>query len=106
MLRSVAIISDGLVTACTAVTAAPAKKPAAALIITNARLVATTDVSVSVGERTVALARPLAPGAKATLKLPKTTSCIVSVSAAFEDESVAEVEALDICREKTIRLTD
>ncbi len=40
------------------------------------------------------------------MKLPKTTSCIVSVFVVFEDESTLDVEDFDICRKNTIRFTD
>ena len=89
-----------------AAAAAPARKAPAAVTIANAGAAAATDVAIRIGEGTVTLARPLAPGARAALRLPKMSDCIVAVSAAFEDETVAEVEAFDVCREKTIRFTD
>ncbi len=91
---------------CTGAVAAPARKPASALIITNARAVPAANVAVRVGQGAVTLTRPLAPGAKATLKLPKITDCMVSIFAMFEDESVVDVEEFDICRKNTIRFTD
>ena len=100
------ITSAVLALVCAGPAVAQAKKPASSLLITNARAVPTTDVTIRVGQGSVALTKPLAPGAKATLKLPKMTDCIVAVSAMFADESVVEVEAFDICREKTIRFTD
>ena len=96
----------GAVIAAGAAAAAPARKAPAAVTIANARAAAATDVAIRIGEGTVTLARPLAPGARAALRLPKMSDCIVAVSAAFEDETVAEVEAFDVCREKTIRFTD
>ncbi len=105
MLYRIAVAGVAIAAACTAGIAAP-RKPAGALIVTNARAVSATDVAVRVGEGTVKLLRPLAPGATATLRLPKTADCIVAVSIVFEDESVADSEEFDICREKAIRLTD
>ncbi len=106
MLHHAMVAGAALVIVCTGATAAPARKPASALIITNARAVPAANVAVRVGQGAVRLARPLAPGAKATLKLPKMTDCIVSIFAMFEDESVVDVEEFDICREKTVRFTD
>ncbi len=106
MLRRAMIVGAALFITCTGVAAAPARKPASALIITNARAVPAAEVAVRVSQGAVTLTRPLAPGAKATLKLPKMTDCIVSIFAMFEDESVVDVEEFDICREKTIRFTD
>jgi hypothetical protein len=80
-------------------------KPATALVVANARAVPATTVSVEAGSKTVSLSKPLAPNGKATLKLPKMTGCMVSVSASFADESVVEQE-VDVCKEKTLRFTE
>jgi hypothetical protein len=96
----------GLAIIATGAVAAPAAKPAGALSITNARAVPAVEVVIGAGEKTVGLPKPLAPNAKATLKLPKVTGCTVSVSATFADESVVELDDFDVCKEKTIRFTD
>lgn len=95
----------GLAIVATGALAAP-PKPASALLITNARAVPAVEVVIGAGEKTVGLPKPLAPKAKATLKLPKVTGCTVSVSATFADESVVEMDDFDVCKEKTIRFTD
>ena len=102
------LIGSALVLASTGASVAQTRKPSppSALVVTNARAVPATEMAVRFGQGAVSLQRPLAPGAKATLKLPKMTDCMVSVSAVFADESIIDVEELDICREKTIRLTD
>ncbi len=99
------MMSVVLALACTGA-AAQSSKPASALIITNARAVPAADVTIRVGQGAVTLKRPLAPGAKATLRLPKMSGCTVSVFALFEDEGVAEMDEFDVCREKTVRFTD
>ena len=77
------------------------------LQITNARPAeAATTVAVSAGDQTVALQRPLAPKASATLKLPRMSGCTVTVAATFADESVADLDEFDVCKEKSIRFTD
>lgn len=101
------ITAAALLLTATAAVAAPTKpNPASAVVITNAREVAATDISVEAGGQTVRLAKPLAPKAKATLKLPKMSGCVVAVAAAFEDESTAELPELDVCKDKTVRFTD
>ena len=105
MLHRVVIVG-AVVAAAGSAGAAAAREAPAAVTITNARAVAATDVTVRAGQGTVAVTRPLAAGSKAALKLPKMSDCIVAVSAAFEDETVAEVDAFDVCRDKTIRFTD
>ena len=105
MIRCWMVAGAALALACTGAVA-QSGKPASALIITNARTVAAADVTVRVGQGAVTLKRPLAPGAKTTLKLPKMSGCTVSIFAIFEDEAVAEMEEFDTCREKTVRFTD
>jgi hypothetical protein len=99
------LIATSLLLTATSVFAAPSK-PVSAVIITNARDVPATDIAIGANGKTVRLAKPLAPKAKATLKLPKMTGCMVAVAATFEDESTAELPELDICKDGTLRLTD
>jgi hypothetical protein len=105
MFRTFGILAAaGLMLSATAALAQT--KPASALVITNARAIPATDVAISVGADTVRLSKPLAAKAKATLKLPKISGCMVAVSASFEDEATVEFDEFDVCREKTIRFTD
>ena len=99
------LITTSLLLTGTSVFAAPSK-PVSAVVITNARGVPATDIAIGANGQTVRLAKPLAPKAKATLKLPKMTGCMVAVAATFEDESTAELPELDICKDGTLRLTD
>jgi hypothetical protein len=99
-------VCTGLVIMAAVAHAAPKQRPATALVITNARAEAATTVAVSAGDQTVALQRPLAPKASATLKLPRMAGCSVAVAATFADESVVDLEDFDVCKEKSIRFTD
>jgi hypothetical protein len=102
-----AFAATGLVLLASGAIAAPAKpKPASELVITNARAVAATAVAIDAGDKTVKLSKPLAPKAKATLKLPKMTGCTVAVAASFADETVAELDDFDVCKEQTVHFTD
>jgi hypothetical protein len=102
-----AFAATGLVLVASVAVAAPAKpRPASALTITNARAVPAIEVAIGAGDQTVKLSRPLAPKAKTTLKLPKMTGCMVAVAATFADESVAELDEFDVCKESTVRFTD
>jgi hypothetical protein len=103
-IRFVAAV--GLIVASTTVQAAPKPKPATALLITNARQEPATTVTVSAGDQTVRLAKPLASKAKATLRLPKLSDCMVSVAATFADDSVVELDDFDTCKDKNVRFTD
>ena len=106
MLLRVAIAA-GLTALTGAALAAPAgkPKPADAVVVTNARTVPATTVSIGAGTKTVSISKPLAPKAKTTLKLPKMTGCMVQVAASFADESEVEQE-IDVCKEKTVRFTE
>lgn len=87
--------------------AAPVKpKAASALIITNAREVPATDVAIEANGQTVRVAKPLAPKAKTTLRLPKMPGCLVAVAATFEDESTVELSEVDVCQDSTLRFID
>ena len=101
------LTATSLLLAGTAAIAAPSKpKPASTVLITNARGVPATRVSVGVEGQSASLAKPLAPNTKATLKLPKVSGCTVAVAATFEDDSTADLPDLDICKDRTIHLTD
>jgi hypothetical protein len=95
-----------LFTASSAIAAPTKPKPASALVITNAREVRAIDVAVGANGQTVRLTRPLGPNAKATLKLPKMSGCMVAIAANFEDETAAELGEFDTCQDSTVRLTD
>jgi hypothetical protein len=84
-----------------------AAKPADSVTVTNAsantalRIVITGD-----DEKTATVSKPLAPKAKAVVKLPKLKGCTVAVQATFEKEGLVEVGEFDVCKEKSIRFTD
>jgi hypothetical protein len=96
----------GLIAASFTVQAAPKPKPATALLISNARQEPATTVTVSAGDQIVRLPKPLPSKAKATLRLPKLSDCMVSVAATFADDSVVELDEFDTCKDKTVRFTD
>ena len=101
------LTATSLLLAAPAAIAAPTKpKPVSAVVITNSRDVPTTDVAIGANGQTVRLAKPLAAKAQATLRLPKMAGCMVVVAAVFEDEATSESSELDVCKDRTIRLTD
>lgn len=87
-----------------------AARPPAQVTVTNARSVALTGFEIATtGEqpRLVAkLAKPLAPGKSATLKLNKPAGCSYYVLARFGDEVESDNEGMDLCLDKVIRLTE
>jgi hypothetical protein len=88
----------------------PAKppKPRAATVVTvvSGRAIPATTITVRAEAKPVSHAGPLAPNAKATLKLPKMKGCLVTVAATFEEGSVSDGAAVDVCKVKLVRLTD
>lgn len=85
-------------------------RPPAQIKVTNARSVALQTLEIATtGEqpRLVAkLAKPLAPGKSIALKLNKPTGCSYYVLGKFGDEVESDNDGVDLCKEKTIRLTD
>lgn len=52
------------------------------------------------------IARPLAPGARATVRLSKPVGCEYYVLARFSDGAESDAESTDLCRDRSIRLTE
>ena len=76
--------------------------------ITNARASKATRVEVLLGEQVIARhTKPIAPGARATIRLPRPQDCLVAISASFEDGS-GEISAdgQDACNDRKVRLVD
>ena len=82
-------------------------RPAQMVTLTNASGQTATQVVITGDEdKSANLAKPLAPKAKANLKLPKLKECMVHVAAVFEGEGEVDIGEFDVCKEKTIRFTD
>lgn len=115
-MRCQPVISAGLigftVSICLATNPATAQsaKPPAQVKVTNARLVPVVSLEITTpGDqpRLIAkLSKPLAAGKSIALKLNKPAGCNYSVLAKFSDEVESDNEGIDLCREKSIRLTD
>jgi hypothetical protein len=79
----------------------------ATLTVTNARAVKATSIEVISGSQVVARhRRPLAPGAKARIRLPKLKDCLVAITASFEDGAEISADGQDACTDKSVRLVD
>jgi hypothetical protein len=89
---------------------AQSAKPQASITVTNARaLMLTTFEIASIGDNPKLVARitkPLAPGQSVKLALKGARGCEYFVLARFDDDSEANSDGMDLCREKTIRLTE
>ena len=86
---------------------AKAPRPAQVVTLTNASKQTATQIVITGDEdKSAKLVKPLAPKAKANLKLPKLKDCMVHVAAVFEGEGQVDIGDFDICKEKTIRFTD
>ena len=82
------------------------KGPPGAVTVVNASTKAVTEVTITAGDKTASLSKPLAPKARAAVKLPKMKGCTVSVAATFDGGSKSGADAFDVCKEKLIRFTD
>jgi hypothetical protein len=84
--------------------AGPSVRPA--LILLNARESPVVSVTVTAGDTTVRQTRLVRPNARATVTLPTTGDCSVTVEAVFEDDAASEALSIDACKVKLVRLTD
>lgn len=93
-----------------ALPAAAQGKPPAQITIHNMRAAPVTTLEIATSgdqPRLVAkLAKPLAPGQRTVLKLSKPSGCSYFVMAKFGDDAESEADAMDLCRDKVIRLTE
>jgi hypothetical protein len=89
---------------------AQSAKPQASITLTNARATMLTVFEIaSTGDNPKLVARitqPLAPGKSVKLALKGAKGCEYYVLARFDDDSEASSDGMDLCREKTIRLTE
>jgi hypothetical protein len=77
------------------------------LTVVNARDTAATQVAVVAGGKTIRTSKPLAPKARAVMKLPRMKGCTVTVAAAYAgDDALTEVGEVNVCKEKSVRLVD
>jgi hypothetical protein len=81
-------------------------QPARAVTIVNASTGTVTGVAITAGAKTITWAKPIESQAKAVVKLPVIKGCTISVLATFAGEGPGNPGEVDICKEKTIRLTD
>jgi hypothetical protein len=76
------------------------------LTLVNARGVPATQVVAEVSGQVVTLPKPLAPNARAVLRLPRGGGCLIGLSVTFQDGEIAEVQDHDVYQDKSLRLTD
>ncbi|WP_156639713.1 hypothetical protein [Bosea sp. PAMC 26642] len=85
-------------------------KPPAQITITNMRAAPLTTFEIATtGEqpRLIGkLAKPLAPGKSAAIKLTRPDGCSYYVLARFSDDAESDSESMDLCRDRVIRLTE
>ena len=84
----------------------PKTQAATAVTIVNGSELSAKTITVLSYAKAVSQAGPLAPKAKATLRLPKMSGCLVTVAATFEGGSVSDGRTIDLCKVKLVRLTD
>ena len=82
-----------------------AMPPPASITIVNASGFTATNIVVSGEGKTATSSKPLKPKEKTAIKLPRLTTCEVSVAATFDSEGQVEVGEFDVCKDRTIRFT-
>lgn len=90
--------------------AAQGAKPPAQITVTNMRTVPLTLFEIATGgdqPRLVGkIAKPLAPGKSIAVKLNKPAGCSYFVLARFDDDVESDADAMDLCKDRVIRLTE
>ena len=85
-------------------------RPHPQITITNQRTVPLSNFAIATpGDqpRLVAkLAKPLAPGKSISLKLNKPAGCTYYLLGKFSDESESDNDGIDLCKERSLRLTE
>ena len=85
----------------------PLPKNATEIVLTNARPAALSGFELSRdGKKFAAIKKPLDAGKKITIKLPKNAGCEFVVNAAFADDAEFEETQVNLCADKSVRLTD
>lgn len=105
-----------LATVAVAVTAGPSlaqrkkagPKPPKDVIVINTRAATLTVFSLAnaKGELMAGLAKAVEPGKRAVLRLRKDAVCELTVTAQYDDEAENAGGQVNVCKDKTIRLTD
>lgn len=86
---------------------APAKN-ASEIVLVNGRAAVVTGVSVTsaAGKAAATLKKPLEPGKKIAIKLPKNSGCAFSINASFSDDAEFDQSEVNLCADKTVRFTE
>ena len=102
-------VSASILSGAPAVQAAPARErssPTRRLTITNASSAPIRSLEVSVEGKRSRLLAELAAGATTTVALTRSSSCEVAIVVVWGDPERAETYPRNICRVRTIRLTE
>ena len=85
-----------------------APKPPKDIIIINSRAAVLTVFSLAndKGQVMAGLAKAVEPGKRAVLRLRKDAVCELTVTAQYDDEAENAGGQVNVCTDKTIRLTD
>jgi len=86
----------------------PAGPPTVEVVVTNARKVALTTLlaSISGAPESKKIAGPLAPGKKVVVHLVHDKECLFDLHGVFEDGADMDATAVELCKDKTINLTE
>lgn len=84
-------------------------KNAVEIVLANARSGATVtglSVTSAAGKSVATLKKPLEPGQKITIRLPKNSGCTFTVDASFSDDAEFDQTDVNLCLDKNVRFTD
>jgi hypothetical protein len=100
--------------AATVADAKPAEKPrrkttpTVVVVVTNSRAVVLTelDAAAAGGAEAKQILANLAPGKKASVKIPHGKSCVFDLHGAYADGSSTDLTSVDLCKDKTVNLVE
>ena len=81
--------------------------PSIIVLVANARSVAVTKLEVTpAGGIPKVIVANLAPGKKTSVSVTTAKSCVFAVHAAYADGASAELQSVDLCKDKTLNLRE
>lgn len=85
-----------------------APKNASEIVLNNTRGAAVTALSVTsaAGKNVATLKRPLDPGKKLSIRLPKNSGCVFAINAQFSDDAEFDQAEVNLCTDKVVRFVD
>ncbi|HLW91873.1 MAG TPA: hypothetical protein VKS78_11300 [Roseiarcus sp.] len=86
----------------------PKLKPMIVVVVTNNRSVGLVelDAAPAGGPETKKIVTKLAPGKKATVRLPKSKGCLYDLHGVYDDGTTTDISSTDLCKDGRVNLID